>query len=447
MLAWQQALICWHCLQCPAFAFVAALLLCLARHPAVAASVEAPPYRPSGTAQADAPGRGLGGTVQNRPRPDYDPIGVPLGAFRMYPSIGIGLDYDSNVYRTDGGERGDLLARVRPAVRIGADWSRYALEASIEAESWEYAVHRRERYLDAATRIAGRIDIRRGLQFEAGLGLAHLHEPRGDVDGDGNAEPITFLRWTGEAAVALQSGRFGYSIGGTYRRLDFNDVPATGGGSLNQDDRDRQTWTVEGRIGYDPLPDTELYVAGRYGLADFTASTDDSGINRDSRTQQLVVGTALDLGGITILNLAIGWMAQQFADSRLQPAMGLAASGNATVNVTALTTVTGTLARDLNATVTSGASAYTQTNARLKVDHELLRNLLLSASVAARRLAFHGIDRQDTHWGASLAGEWLINRMARISLQYDFGQRLSEGDAATHDWQRHAVMLRLELQR
>ncbi len=443
MVAWQQAVISGYW---PAFALAAGVLICLARYP-MAASVEAPPYRPGPSAETDAPGRGLGGTVRNRPRPDYDPIGNSIGALHIFPGIAVGVDYNSNIDRTDTAERAGLLARVRPTLRIVTDWSRHALEVSAEAESGEYPVYRRESYLDAAARAAGRIDIGHGLKAEAGLGLAHLHEPRGGVDDASGAEPVRFLQWSAEGALSLQSGRFAYTIGTAVKRLDFNDVPAQGGGSLNQDDRDSQTWSVEARIDYEPLPDTGVYLTGRYGLIDFAAATDDSGINRDSRLQQIVAGTELDLGGVTVLNLAVGWMGHQFADARLQPVMGLAISGDVTVNVTALTTVTGALTRDLSATVTPGASSYTQTAARLQVDHELLRNLLLSASIAGRRLDFHGVDRRDTHGGVSVGAEWLVNRLARLSLHYELGQRLSEGSAATHDWLRQAVMLRLELQR
>src|ERR1700712_320465 len=38
--------------------------------------------------------------VMQRPRPEYDAKGIPLGAFRMFPSLDVNATYDDNVFRT-----------------------------------------------------------------------------------------------------------------------------------------------------------------------------------------------------------------------------------------------------------------------------------------------------------------------------------------------------------
>ena len=77
----------------------------------------------------------------------------------------------------------------------------------------------------------------------------------------------------------------------------------------------------------------------------------------------------------------------------------------------------------------------------------MLRNVLLGASVWSRRLTFEGIDRTDDHVGFGFSGEWLLNRYARVRLEYDFDLRNSGGNAAVNDWRRHVAALRLLLQR
>jgi hypothetical protein len=430
----------------PAVAFVVFASLCLTMTSAQA-EIQAPKYRASPSPDSVAPGRGASGTVRARPRPDYDAIGIAVGSLRLYPQVDLGTDYDSNIYRTEAGQEAGLLMRARPAIVLASDWSQHALNVSVEAEWGAYPSHPQESYFDTGMRAAGRIDIRRGLNVETGLGFAHLHEARGSVDGDGGSEPTQFNRWTAQIGVAARTGRFHHWIGGTYQRDDFSDVSAIGGGTLNQDDRDQQSWTAQARVSYEAMPDTRVFVAGRYGLSDFDAATDDDGFNRDTRKQDIVAGIDLDLGGITILNLAAGWMGQQFDDADLANVAGVTANADLTVNVTPLTTVTAKLARTLNSTVTAGASAFTETSGRIQADHELLRNLLLFASLAGRRLAFRGIQRQDDHWAAGIGGEWLMNRSARISLRYDFDLRDSQGQDSVNNWRRHVMALRVSLQR
>ncbi|HEY5608680.1 MAG TPA: outer membrane beta-barrel protein, partial [Alphaproteobacteria bacterium] len=41
-----------------------------------------------------------GETVMSRARPDYDPIGLRLGGFVLYPELWLQESYDSNIFAT-----------------------------------------------------------------------------------------------------------------------------------------------------------------------------------------------------------------------------------------------------------------------------------------------------------------------------------------------------------
>ena len=427
-------------------ASILALATCLfAPLPAYAA--ESPAYLAKHADTYESPGRGVAGTVRARPRPDFDAVGMPLGSFRLLPSIAFSTVYDSNVFRTDDGETGDLIGQLQPALRLESDWSQHSIVITGSADLGFYAEEDSENYTDGRTNLAGVIDIQRGLQLETELGFAHLHEPRGSVDGDGGAEPVTFNRSTGQAALAMSSGRFNYRVGGGLALEDYNDVPRSGGGTLNQDDRDQAIWSGFGSVSYEALPGTRAFIASQYKILDFEAAEDDNGINRDSQQQKIVGGIDLDLGGVTFARAYAGWIGQQFDDDELEDISGLTLGGDLTANVTPLTTITAAFGRDVYSTVTDGASAFVESRVQLEVDHELLRNFLLNASVWGRRLTFDGIDRTDDHFGLGLGGEWLLNRYASLRLQYEFDLRNSHGNDSTNDWRRQALALRLVLQR
>src|SRR5436309_10648158 len=69
-------------------------------------------------------------TVLGRPRPDYSPIGVPLGGgglFTVYPRITVGTIYDDNVLREEHHPHADVAVSLQPEVRLQSDWDVHAL--------------------------------------------------------------------------------------------------------------------------------------------------------------------------------------------------------------------------------------------------------------------------------------------------------------------------------
>ncbi|MCA8928078.1 MAG: outer membrane beta-barrel protein, partial [Alphaproteobacteria bacterium] len=350
-----------------AFAAVWAAALVLSVHAA-----EAPAPRPRPELGDGSPGRGPAGTVRARPRTDYDPIGLPLGAFRVYPSLGAAARYDSNILRESASGESDAVAVASPGVRAESDWARHRLALTASADLGIYARHSSENYADARAEATGYIDIRRGLRLEATAGFGHGHEERGSVDGDGGTEPVTFWRWNARAALAGERGAFGYRVGADYVRLNYNDVAAIGGGTLNQDDRDRQILGGFARLDYHAFPAGGVFVAGRYDRTDFRTRVDDGGVNRDARSQTLVAGVSLDAGGITFGQVYAGWFGEQPDDARLEDVSGFTAGGELSANVTPLTTVGLRGDRGVRSTVTDGASSLVVTEVRATVDHELL---------------------------------------------------------------------------
>ena len=53
-------------------------------------------------------------TVQDRERPDFDPLGIRAGSFLVFPELSVEGGYDSNVFATDDAEEDDLFSTIRP---------------------------------------------------------------------------------------------------------------------------------------------------------------------------------------------------------------------------------------------------------------------------------------------------------------------------------------------
>ena len=102
------------------------------------------------------------------------------------------------------------------------------------------------------------------------------------------------------------------------------------------------------------------------------------------------------------------------------------------------------VARTIEETTSTGASGYFRTDFDASVDHELLRNLILSARAGAGLQEYEGIDREDELVRFGLSGKYLLSRNFYISLGYEFTQR--ESDVAGEDYDKNVVMLRLKAQ-
>ena len=113
-----------------------------------------------------------------------------------------------------------------------------------------------------------------------------------------------------------------------------------------------------------------------------------------------------------------------------------------------MTTVRATAARGIEDAAQTGLSSYTSSSARLTVDHEYLRNVLLSASATVRHAPFNQTGGRQLGVALGVGATWLVNRYARLSLTYDFSDvRNSHLPAATvaGDYSRSLTLLNLRL--
>jgi hypothetical protein len=88
---------------------------------------------------------------------------------------------------------------------------------------------------------------------------------------------------------------------------------------------------------------------------------------------------------------------------------------------TALTTLTGTLSRDIEDPESGGTNGYVLTRARLVVDHEIMLNVFLQGRGGveyAQYLQSGGGSQTSLNAGAGVT--WLISPRIQLSLNYDF---------------------------
>ncbi len=144
----------------------------------------------------------------------------------------------------------------------------------------------------------------------------------------------------------------------------------------------------------------------------------------------------------------IGYLAQNFDDPRLSTADGLSFGADLLWNVDGLTSVRGSVARSVEETIVTEASSFLQTSVSLGVEHELLRNVLLGASINYANQNYQDFGRVDNIYGVNLTGKYLLNRYLATSVNIGYTKKTSNaiGIAQLAEYEQALVAFKIRLQ-
>ncbi len=390
-----------------------------------------------------------GETVLERRRPEVEQLGIRAGSFRFLPRLETGAIYDSNVFATDSNRKHDFIWTIQPRLDIKSDFSEHALNFSASGNAGRYRDFSSENYTDYNVQADGRFDVSKSGAFDGLLYHRRNHEGRGDIDSlAGYAEPVVYRQSGGEAGYTQRFNRLRARLSGSAQYSEYDDVALRGGGIARQGDRDRWEYAGTGRLGYEFIDGYETFIQGTYSWTRHRRDRDFAGVNRDSDGYEIVGGLTGELTGLITGELYAGYLARNYDDSRLEDFGGLALGGRLNWSVTQLTTITGSLSRQIRETSSSlglgTASSYERTLLAVGVDHELLRTLMLNGRAQYRRDDFNGVSRKDDVYTLAAGATYQVNRYFTLSGGYTYEKRNS--DAAGFDYSDNIVYLRVGAQ-
>ena len=382
-----------------------------------------------------------GETVLERPRPEYDPLGIRAGGFLLYPAFAVRQEFNSNVFATDRGEISDFITVIQPSIDLRSNWNNHSLAFFANASIGRYWDETAENYEDFAVGGAGRLDITRQTQLFVAAAYRMLHEDRGSPDDVGGREPTEDSQTTASVGLQQAFNRLSFRIDGVFDRFDYRDVRSNAGGTIDNDGRDRNQFLARLRMAYEFAPLREIYLLTSMNWRNYLDRRDSAGFDRDSNGFEIAAGLKYDLTGVTFIDVFLGYSQQDYQDGRLKTARGPSGGLKLTWNVTRLTTVTGSVSRDIEETTRIGSSSYFATKADLRVDHELLRNLIVSGNAGYQQDSFQGTSRDDSYYRAGIGAKYLFDRNFTLEGGYAFRTRDSNGPNA--DFDESVVFLRL----
>ena len=394
----------------------------------------------SSTAAHAQPVERLRQGVAERDRPAYAARGIRTGSFILYPSIEESIVHNDNIFATDGGKVDDWILETRPELRVESNFSRHALYFEGGARNLKYFDNSSENHTDYAFGGGARVDIRRILTFNTDAKYEKGTEDRSSPDAVGAAlEPVRYRHLEVNPELRYRPGRLSVTLGGALETYKFDNVAIQGGGFQNNKDRDRKVTGGYIRTALEVSPGYELFVQGLYNNINYDNSLDDAGFDRDSNGYEVMGGMRFEITNVITGEAAVGYTSRDYSDPRLKTISGVASEVGINWYVTRLTTLNFKVSRKIQETTLFGAAGYLNTTFEVGVDHELMRNLVLSASGSYQQQKFDGIGRTDTYWEGRARAMYLLNRNLSVGGEYRRESRSS--DALFQDYGRNIFLL------
>jgi hypothetical protein len=381
-------------------------------------------------------------------RPEYDAKGIPLGGFRLFPSMSVSASYDDNVFRVPDGTS-DWFVEETPQLRLQSQWGRHFLEIYGGADNYNYDKFGRLNLTDWTTGADGRLDISRAFTANAAGSYGESHESLESPNNVGfQASPNRYYKGHGEVTATYQPTALGFSAGASVDRYDWQNTPILGGGTLSNSDRNETETQAYLKSFYVFSPGYAGFIKASYDDRSFDHFFDRSGLHRASSGYRVDGGLDIQLSHLIAGEFYAGYIDQHYAQNVPVPLASLSGLDyGVTLNwyATPILTVHLNGARSINDVTIDNASATDDKSVKLSADYEFRRDIILQAHASYISSSFIGLNRKDEYPEAGVSVRYLMNRYMSWDLGYNYSERSSNSPGVNFDDDMVTLSLNLHI--
>ncbi len=367
--------------------------------------------------------------------------GARLGAFLLFPILGVSENYDDNIFASGDRRKRDFATVVAPSLTAIADTPTEYVRLNAGSQIGRHKMHASENYADGHASAEGRLDLSPATRIFGGAWLGRDHERRESPDEVFGREPTRYFDLQGYGGVRQRFGPVSVRLGGRIERLDYRDTEGTAG-EINNDDRDRTVLAGGARVGFDLFPGFEPFAQAGFDIRRYDTAADDSGFARDSNGRRFVLGARFSPNADLSLQAFAGIATQDYDDTRLEDVLRPLFGASLHWQAAPKTWVGAIADRTIEETTLANAAASVETSGALTLRQELAERLVLHARAGVGQSQFAGIGREDDFVFAGATLTWRLN--PRISL---IGEYHWVGVTSTEDgeaFRRNRIMIGVE---
>ena len=335
--------------------------------------------------------------------------------------------YNSNVNGNPGS--GSWTSVTSGSVSAASDWSRNSIGASLGFAHNQFVSFPAESYTNWNVGLAGGYTIGDGQ-----LNAAYSHQSYyqiGESIGTVRSE-TPFLDQINTARLSYTFNLSRFAITPEFSASDYRFGTATVlGVPLNQQFLNNNVLAAGVNGRYSLSDEGGLLVVVRDISTNYTNPQPGQPSN-NSDSLLFLSGIDYQAKGVWRYSVLVGMEMRTFQASQYATRTAPFVEAGAIWTPTALTTLTGTLSHAIENPQTGGTNGFTLTQARLVVDHELKRNILLQARGSieyAQYLQSGGGSQTGLSVGAGVT--WLLNRNVRLSVDCNFIKQTGNSRSTT----------------
>ena len=372
----------------------------------------------------------IGQSVRDRARTQFAPVPLNIAGFQIRPSIDGEVAYDDNIYARNDLRRDDAIVTVAPRLRAQRDDGLFDFDLALESEHRRYLSTASENADDfrsiARVGYGDRNDTRADLR----VSYAVQSEDRSRID----AISDTSVRgrygdFDADLSAGQRLGAFGIRGNLRYRDVSYLDRRNTSGDLIDFSFRDFSIREAGATLSYAPYQNSELFVAGKYERRAFAApdlnDPNSFPFDRSADGFRLEAGFRRQVSALLFLRVQAGYLRYNFDDPQLKTVSGLAFDAEALWNVTPLTSIEVRAQRALDENASPDFAGNRRTEATARIDHELLRNLILNAEVRLSHSSPVGGLSSSARFDGAVGAEYLISPRLRLLASARHEQRNS----------------------
>jgi hypothetical protein len=359
-----------------------------------------------------------------------------MGGFNLNASTGVTANYLSNARYTSTNEEGDTILTATPSVTLNSIWSRHALNLGTRVAANRYSKFDKDNTTDWTLIANGRYDISGRARVGANLSIVRGTEGRNSNETPTNlVRPVRTNQYTGGLSFETEFNRLRFLGNVSASKYKYNGLV----GTFDQHQRDVLVYDTSGRLDYAVSPDTSVYV---YVAANRREHENVGTFDSDGHI--VAAGARFDFSTLITGEAEVGTMKQNYKNFASKDNNAYYRA-NVVWSPTPLTSITGRLGRMDSVTAAIGAFGVLRTEASFTVDHELLRNLMVSANASHNLDEFKGVDRDDKRNAIGVTGVYYLSNRLSVNTEVRHEELTSNGAQAFKSYKNNSVRIGLVL--
>lgn len=371
----------------------------------------------------------------------YDPVGVRVGSFVLFPEYEFGIAANSNVFRASKA-RSDTTFDVRPSARLVSNWQRHALEFSARGTASLFTEFSSENEKSYTLEARGRIDLTKRTNLQTSLSRDVAQESRLVLEARSAASRADVTTDVATAALNHRFNRLSMQLRGSVTDRAYGDSSPAGAVVAN-DARDYTTYEQAVRASWEFKPTLSAFADVAINQRDYKRA-DSGGVDRSSAGERYRAGLSFgNTGEFLRGEIGAGWGVQHLGSSNLPDVSGVIVDANLTYRPNALTSFAFAARSDFGETASPGVGGVRSQFVGADVRHAFQRNLIGTAGLGYTVSTYAGSTLSEEELRSTLGLEYFLNRETVLFSKYVHTAFGSNAADASYDVDEVRVGLRI----